>query len=156
MNAPCRFALGFLFTALLAVPINPRVVGGDEDWVDRWEDYYEELEEQREEHAERMEARRDALQEHWETQREAQYKWASRRGHAWYGYYGPYYGDRGLPSNRIYGPREFFASALQPGCYGYAPGALCHDLDCGLVDLGCHGDPRGGSLSIGSCRVFWQ
>jgi hypothetical protein len=156
MNARCRFALGCFFMALLAVPINPPAAHADDDWEDRWEDYQEELEERREEYEERMEDRRSALEEHWEHQREAQREMARRRGHAWYGYYGPYYGGRIAPNYRAYGPHDFFAPALQPGCYGYAPGAPWHDRGCGPTGFGCHDDLRGGSLSIGPVRVFWQ
>jgi hypothetical protein len=156
MNAHCRFALGFFFTAALAIPFAPPAARADDDWEDRWEDYYEELEEQREEHEERMEDRRESLQDYWQAQREAQSRWASRRGHAWFGSYGPYYGGPGLPNNRVYGPREFFAPALQSGCYGYASGAPRHDHGCEPASLGCHDDRHGGSLSIGSFHVFWQ
>jgi hypothetical protein len=156
MNAHCRFAPYFLFTALLAMPIAPRVALADHGWEDRWEDYREELEERREEYEERLEDRRSALEEFWGIHREAQRETTRRHYHAWYGYYGPYYGSRVAQNYRTYGPREFFAPALQPGCYGDALGAPCHDHGCGPVGLGCHGDLHGGSPSFGSIRACWQ
>ncbi len=149
MNAHCRFAPYFLFTAFLAVPITPSAARADHGWDHRWDDYREEIED-------RLDDRPSALEEFWGIRREAQRETVRRRSHAWYGYYGPYYRSRVTPNHRNYGPREFFAATLQPGCYGDALGAPCCDHNCGPVGLSCHGDLHGGSLSFGSIRACWQ
>ena len=164
MNAFERTALGFLVTALLSLPLNPPVArgdGDDDDWEERWEDYYEELEERREEYEDRLDdsrdAARDSLEAHWQRQRDEQYGLLRSRGHAWYGYYGPYYGDRiGLSYRTYFGPSQYYAPGPVPGYYDYVPEPRCQHDCYGPPGPGCHDDSRGGAVRVGPIRVFWN
>jgi hypothetical protein len=162
MNALERVTLGFVVAVLLALPLNPPAArGDDDDWEERWEDYDEELEERREEYEERLEDRReaarDSLEAFWLNQRVSQRELLRSRGPAWYGYYGPYYGDRIGPRSRTYfGPGQYYAPGPVPGYYDVLEPPCCHHDSNGPPGSGWHDHRHGGAVRIGPIRVFWD
>jgi hypothetical protein len=156
MNTFCRTTLQLLLGILMAIGVQAGVARADDDWEERWEDYEEELEERREAYEDRLEDRRDVLEEYWEGQRQVQRGYGLRRGHAWYGYYGPYYGDRLVPQYRGYGPSQFFGPTFAPGYFSLPPELPCLDHGYGPTGFGCHDDLDASGLSIGPLRVFWD
>jgi hypothetical protein len=137
--------------ALVFSPAATRTARADDDWEDRWEDYYEDLEDRREEAEEYWEERRERIEElseegffvphpGWDESHEPDYV-EPLPAPRYYRYY-----DGPRPRVQHWAPPHAYRYQVLPRVYRYY--GTPH---VGYYDLG-----RGGAVRVGPIQVFWD